>query len=373
MNINNWSTKQKILTLAAILALIIGLVVTIFLVQQQQDLRGRAEKSTTISLEPPSQISVPGDIASLDVVVNPGVNLVALVKFKLLFDENSFSIDENSFILDPSKELEIVEGPIIENGSFAITVSIGNNPLNVITSTTKIGTLNLRVLDSVIGGSHVVSFDENQTLIRSISGGDTFSENVLSSTSPATITILQACTPNVGVCDWDPVDGAISYSYIVTEVDEDEIILEGETSDLFIEFPSVPGKTYKCSVTATNNCGETGDFGEGESTCPIPTVTPTPTISPTPTLTLTPSPSPTGIPSSTPTLTLTPTPTTVTQTTNTPTPTLAEGVTPTSVPQGGITSTPTPTIVPPGSSTVLFGSAIAGFLLLVGGIVFFLL
>lgn len=125
---------------------------------------------------------------------------------------------------------------------------------------------------------------------------------------------------------------------------------------------------------------------------PTPTLTVTPTRTPTPTLTIT----PTGSPSATPTITITPTiPITITLTptvpitvtvTRTPTPTVTTTPPPsgtaTPTPPRGSTSTPTtvvyktpqPTLPPTGPEALLMGIGTAAVMLMfVGGLLLFLL
>ncbi|MEK9206864.1 MAG: hypothetical protein AAB922_00125, partial [Patescibacteria group bacterium] len=77
---NNWSGKKKVLALFGGVLAIVGLIITIFLVQKVQEIRSRAEKATVLSLTPPNQNVIPGDKAKLDIILNPGTNQVNFVK-----------------------------------------------------------------------------------------------------------------------------------------------------------------------------------------------------------------------------------------------------------------------------------------------------
>ncbi len=156
-----------------------------------------------------------------------------------------------------------------------------------------------------------------------------------------------SCPVEGASCEWDPVEGATSYTYSVKDTSTGAIIKGGSVpaGTTKVTFTPEPDKTYRCEVNAVNNCGP-GPVGEGTSTCAAgPTLTPTET--PTPTIT------PTLPPGVTPTLTLTPTvtetPTPTVTKTPTPTPSPTEEPTPTDVIE--LTDTPTPTIKP--SSTPL--------------------
>ncbi len=388
MNISNWSGKKKTLAILGAILAIVGLIITIFLVQKVQEIRSRAEKATTLTLTPPTQNVNPGEDAKLDVTINPGVNQVNFVKFTIKFDPTKFDPSLTVFNVDSNSPLKPLGDSSFtsytKDGEVTFTIGVGSDPTKVVKQTTKLGTVLLPAKDSAEAGEADVIFDESKTQVRSLGGNDAFNENVLSSTTPAKVTISGGiCRPNVGTCSWDGATGATSYHFKITNTtDNDAVVLEGdvESSVTGIDFPSVPGKTYKCEVTAVNECGES-EPSNTTSKCPLPSVTPTPGPSGTPTPTPKPSATPTPKPSATPTLTPTPkpsatptpspTPTPTRTPTNspTPTPTFVVSSTPTptpTTPQGGI-ETPIPTLPPTGSPLVV-GGIIGGILFILGGL-----
>lgn len=375
INIRNWSRKRKIFTVLAGVLAIVGLVITIFLVQRVQEIRSRAEKSTTLTLAPPNQNVDPGKDAELDVMMDPGVNQVNFVKFTINFDPEIFDPSLVVFNVNEDSPLEEISEPVLsEDGQATFTLNIGSDATKVVRETIKLGTLILPVKDEAQAGEAEVSFNEDETQVRSVRSQDTFAENVLSSTTPATVTIGGGiCRPNIGTCSWDPSENATTYRFKVTDVDDNAIVIDGETSKTSVEFQSEPGKTYKCEVIAVNECAETQP-SSAESTCPVPSVTPTPTVTPTVTPSPTPTKTPTPTPSPTPKPTATPTP----KPSATPTPTeeIENTPTPTTPPQGGeeaptptqtVVETPIPTLPPTGSPLVITG-IIGGVLFILGGI-----
>ena len=389
----NLSGKKKALILLFAVFLIIGLVATIYLVQTRQETRSRAEKATVLSFAPATQDVQPGAKVDLDVNINPGTNQVNYVQLVINFDFEKFDSTATTFTIDPNSSLTFLEQPITTEGQIAMVLFVGSNPTEVIQSTEKIGTLHLKVKENTsntqLGGETQVTFDNALTEIRSIDSADAYNENVLSSTIPATVNILAVCWPDIATCTWDPVDGAVTYNYTITDIDNNEIILEGNTSDTSVQFTITPGGSYSCSVSATNDCGATGEAGEGIDTCtqltpkptatpsasPTPSLTPTATpsgsVSPTPTLTVTPTNSPTLTPTVTPTNSPTPTPTTYYESESlTPTDIIYEEdyVEETPTPTYPEASTPTPTIADTGSPVVVIGGIVGGVLVLLGGL-----
>ena len=385
MNFNKWNFRTKMLVLAGAIFLIIGIVVTIYLVQRQQDQRSRAEKSTVLSLTPPNQTIAPGQDSKLDLTINPGTNLVNFVKFTIKFDPEAFDVNKVVFTVDPASPMEIIEGPVTsETGTITYALGTGSDATKVVQTITKLGSVTISARDGATGGSYQITFDDANTEARSINGTDAYNENVISSTVPATVTIEAICKPNIATCSWDPVDGATSYYVVITDVDTDKVFSEGNVTDTFIDFSAQPGKTYKCEVNAVSVCGD-GPKGEGTSTCAE--ITATPTLTPTVTLTPTLTPTPTSIVTSTPTPSVTATPTpTVTSTptpsvTTTPTPTTpGSTVAPTATDIPDITVTPTDEItidtttsLPPTGNVLAIGGLIGGALILLGGLLLLIL
>lgn len=368
MNINNWSGKKKVWAIILGILAIVGIIITIFLVQKQQELRGRAEKATILSLAPTNQNVNAGEEGELEVVVNPGVNQVNFIKTVIEFDSEKFELESDSFKLNSEMKWGFIKDPTVEDGNLSFIIGVGTDATRVIKdSPQKIGKISFKVKEDAEDGETEISFNEEKTQIRSVGGGDPFTENVLSSSVPATVTIgAPICKPNIAICSWEASEGNIEFHYKITDTEDDSVVLEGDTDKTKIEFPSKPGKTYKCEVTSINDCGE-ADPSSGTSKCPVPTPTPTPSPSPSPSPkpTATPTPKPTATPTPTKTPTNTPIPTVV----SSPTPTLAVSSTPTPTtpPQGGEETTPVPTLPPTGNPFVI-GGILGGVLFILGGL-----
>lgn len=364
---NNWSGKKKVFVLFGAILAIVGLILTIFLVQKVQDIRSRAEKATILSLTPTNQNVDAGEEGELSVVVNPGVNQVNFIKTAIVFDPEKFDLTNESFKLDSSIGFTFLEEPQVEDGVLTFTVGVGTDPTKVINENPEsLGKITFTVKDEAEDGESEFSFDEEKTQIRSIGAADPFTENVLSSTVRATVTIgALVCKPNIATCSWESTEGNVTFKYKVTDTEDDSIITEGETDKTKIEFDSIPGHTYKCEVNSFNPCGESPE-ASGTSVCPTPTPTPTPTLSPSPTPEETPTPTE-EVPTETPIPTEEVTPSV--EVTTTPAPTTIVVVSPTpTTPQGGpeVTTTPIPTLPPTGNPFVI-GGILGGVLFVLGG------
>lgn len=121
------------------------------------------------------------------------------------------------------------------------------------------------------------------------------------STHPSKIATVpqSACPVNAGTCSWTAVLGATSYHYVITDLVTNTQITSGDTTNTSVNFQPNPGGSFKCDVTASNNCGASAP-GSGTGTCgaptPTPTSVPTPTTQPSDTPAPTPTPTPTPVP-----------------------------------------------------------------------------
>ncbi len=185
MNFNG----RKLLLLGFIIVLLVGIPATLFLVQQQQETRSRAEKSTTLSITPESTSKEVGQAVPLDIMVNPGTNLVSFVKLEITYDETKLSINESTGFVPNAGAFPItVEGPAFTPGKILVSLSIGANTTAAISNITKVGTLNFTTLETTSGGTTTVGLGP-QTQVLSAGANDQASEDTLSTTVPARVTI----------------------------------------------------------------------------------------------------------------------------------------------------------------------------------------
>lgn len=133
--------------------------------------------------------------------------------------------------------------------------------------------------------------------------------------TPATVTLSyplcesvsggsESCQFDKAGCIWESVVGATKYSTKITEVETGAVIatetINAPTTKT--SFPVVQGRTYKCEVSAINNCGSTGGTNEDTLLCEADAFvspTPTPTVAPVaipPPATPVPTPTPAPIP-----------------------------------------------------------------------------
>lgn len=189
----NTINKKKIILVAFALLLLISIPLTLSLLSQRQDTRQRASASTTLTFVPESTTAAPivknvGDPITLDIMVNPGTNLVTFVRYQISFDPTKVQLNSANPVTINSAVFSNVEGPVITTDALSQSVSIGSDPTKAIQQTTKVATINFTAIASTSGSPTTISYG---TLTQALSSGanDQSSQNVLSTTTPATIVI----------------------------------------------------------------------------------------------------------------------------------------------------------------------------------------
>jgi len=162
--------------------------------QRRQETRSRANVSTSLSFFPNSTINAPiqkniGDPVSIDIMVNPGLNLISFVRFQIKYDPSKLALANiNAFVPNTTAFPNTIEGPITTNDTLAASVSIGSDPTKVIQTTTKLGTLNFKAIGTTGDTPTQITYT---ALTQALSAGsnEQATENILSTTTPAYILI----------------------------------------------------------------------------------------------------------------------------------------------------------------------------------------
>ena len=174
--------------------MLVTLPLILVIMQQQQEIRGRAQASTSLYFSPPSSatsplIKKPGETFYLDLMINPGENLVSLVKIDISYDPIKLKLSAiDPFVVNQTIFPEILEGPVYSYGKIQAVLSIGADLANALSQQSRVATLNFDSLS--ISKQTLVSFGVN-TMISSVAPNDPSSENVLSQTSPAYVKITK--------------------------------------------------------------------------------------------------------------------------------------------------------------------------------------
>jgi hypothetical protein len=188
--------NKRVLIILIIALLIIAIPGTIFFLKTQTQTQSKATPATTLAFSTLSQPATTGNTFDLDVNMNPGTNQVDFVTLTIAYDGSKVKKGGNGIVVNTTAFPTTLEGPIYDQCSgtsctMSITVSVGADPTKVITTPTKVATVTFQALASTAGATTQISFGST-TKVLSIGPSDQPSENVLSSTSPANVTIADA-------------------------------------------------------------------------------------------------------------------------------------------------------------------------------------
>lgn len=192
---------RKLFLLGFVVLMLVGIPVSVFLLQQQQETRSRAEKATILTFSPESSASAPisknvGEDIPLDIMIDPGKNLVSFVKLEIQYDPDKVATaSANAFQANTVVFPSVIEGPVYTPGKISVTLSVGPDPTKAIQTKVKAATLNLKAIGNTGAGTPTLVTYSATTQALSIGPNDQASENVLASATPATIVIGGTAEP----------------------------------------------------------------------------------------------------------------------------------------------------------------------------------
>lgn len=194
-----FSSYKKIFLLGFIIVILVAIPFSVFIAQQRQRTTSRAAASTTLSFDPASLTVKADDILTLNVVLDPGTgptaNQVSFVKLVIAFDPSKFTTVIGSLapnLSPPNTLTSVLEDPVYTSATASISLSVGTDPTRVLTTKAKIALLKLKALSQTDSNNPSSIIFDKTTQVLSIAASDQTSENVLSTTAPALITINPA-------------------------------------------------------------------------------------------------------------------------------------------------------------------------------------
>lgn len=204
---------KKLFLIGFLVILLVGIPLTIYLIQQNTETQIRAEKSTILTFTPDSTTAAPiqknvGDTIPLDISVDPGKNLVTYLKMEIQYDPEVLATDSASpFQANTTAFPLVLEGPIYTPGKIAVTLSIGPDVTKAIQTKAKAATVTFKALkDTPPGTPTQVTYGISpKTQVLSMGSNDQYSEDVLSSAAPAVIAIGGGVVPSQAIPTGSPV------------------------------------------------------------------------------------------------------------------------------------------------------------------------
>lgn len=181
----------KTLGILATLLVLLAIPVTISLIRQPTETQSNATASTSLSFSTPNIQAHVGDQISADIIMIPGNNLVSFVNLVIGYDSSVVTPAQNGFIPNTQAFPTTLDGPTYNTCSgiqctMSISLSVGNDPLKAINAQTTVATVNFVAVGPATGSQ--LTFD-SKTQILSVAKSDTANGNVLSTATPASLTV----------------------------------------------------------------------------------------------------------------------------------------------------------------------------------------
>lgn len=176
---------KKILILGTLVLLLVSVPLGVYLVSQRQELRKKAVPATTLSLFPSTLSKDPNETFILEVKIDTGENQVTAAELHLNFDPNKLegqSISEGTFL-----PVRLVPGNINQTAGKA-SITLGSQPAEPKRGQGTLAFITFKT--KAVPGTTQVSFDSTTQVAGIEEAG-----NVLTGTSPASITIAGGTTP----------------------------------------------------------------------------------------------------------------------------------------------------------------------------------
>lgn len=184
--------SKKILLFGIIFTLLVAIPITMYLLTQGETRQKiSAVRATKLFFTPESVSTSVNQTFDLGVTVDPGTNQISFVKLLINYDATKLATAGAGFSPNTSALPGVLEGPIYTPGKISVTLTVRADPTSVIQTQTQVGTVTFKAIADTAGIPTQITFDalDNQTQVLSIASADLPSENVLSSTSPASVVI----------------------------------------------------------------------------------------------------------------------------------------------------------------------------------------
>lgn len=192
---------KKLILLGVVFALLAIIPLTIFLVQQQQETRSRASKSTNLYFSLPGADAATataaatlskstGDTFDLDIIVAPGTNVVTFIRLEIDYDPTKVELAGKKLAADPASPLPAPQAPTYEAGKIFLSFGASNGTQFIEGKPARIATVTFKALAPTTAKT-TVSFGE-QSEVLSKAAADQADDTVLSGTTPVDITIADA-------------------------------------------------------------------------------------------------------------------------------------------------------------------------------------
>lgn len=179
--------SNKFFIIGNLILLLIAIPVTLYFVKKQEEVRSRATAASKLYFTPSSvNTSTSCQGFNVDVMVDPGTNLVSIVNLYITYDPTVLSVSQ----ITPSDVFKTVQrAASISSGKADIEVdAVSGDITKAVSSVTKVVTITFVPKGT---GTAQIAFDGTKTQVYSVAPTDSPTENVLiiGSLTPSNVTV----------------------------------------------------------------------------------------------------------------------------------------------------------------------------------------
>ena len=206
--------KNKYFVLGNMLLLIITIPIILFFLKKQTQTGTHAAATTQLTLTASGSATINTSVGTpftVDVMIAPNQNIVSIVDMYILYDATKLTLAKTDVAPNTDAFPVTLRGPTVTAGSANVSLNIGSNVTKAIQAPTKVATLTFHPTANTASGPTQISFDATQTRVFSLSVADQPGENVLQSTTPASVTIGGSAitpTPTLATTTPPPATGS---------------------------------------------------------------------------------------------------------------------------------------------------------------------
>lgn len=169
--------------------LLAAIPITVYFLQQQQEVRTKAEKSTTLSLIPAAKTVNAQEKFTLDINMDPGKNVVIGTTLSINYEPSKIATVDAGLVVNLSAFPNMVGDIVYSSGNILVTIQTGLSEPQLVRTPTKVATINFKALAATTNTN--VSFGNETAVFATLADPET---NVLSTANSAKITINDSTT-----------------------------------------------------------------------------------------------------------------------------------------------------------------------------------
>lgn len=166
--------------------LLVAIPVTVYYLQQQQEIRSRAAKATILSLVPVTKTVNTNESFTLDINMDPGSNKVIGATLSITYDPTKLATDGAGLSLNPDVLPNTIGNVVYTSGNILVTAQTGIDIAKIISTQAKIATVAFKALNANPAPGTDVTFGTETSVFATTEDPET---NVLSTANGAKVII----------------------------------------------------------------------------------------------------------------------------------------------------------------------------------------